>query len=541
MVANLTDDDIWQLNRGGHDPKKIYAAYAAATAHAGQPTVILAKTVKGYGMGEAGEGKNITHQQKKLGEEQLKKFRDRYRIPIPDDRIGEAPFYKPAEDSPELRYMHERRRALGGYLPARRSGAPTLEIPDLSLFESLLKGTGEREISTTMAFVRMLTALTRDKSIGERIVPIVADESRTFGMEGLFRQLGIYAAEGQLYEPVDSDTIAYYREDQGGQILQEGITEAGATASWIAAATAYANHGIPMIPFYAFYSMFGYQRVGDLLWAAGDSRARGFLIGGTSGRTTLAGEGLQHQDGHSHLHLSGIPNCVAYDPTYAYELAVILHDGLRRMFALREDVFYYVSVMNENYAHPPLPEGAAAGILRGMYLLRPAPAGDGPRVQLLGSGAILREVLAAADLLGEDFGVQADVWSVTSWTELRRDGLAAERWNLLHPAEPQRRSHVEELLGARPGPVVAASDYVKAVADLIRPFVPGRYRVLGTDGFGRSDVRARLREFFEVSRHFVALAALKALSDDGVLPPDAARQALERYKIDPDRPEPVRS
>jgi pyruvate dehydrogenase E1 component len=538
MVAHMTDDDIWQLNRGGHDPSKIHAAYAAAVKHGGQPTVILAKTVKGYGMGEAGEGMNISHQQKKMGENALRAFRDRYRIPIPDDKLPEAPFYKPADDAPEIRYMHERRQALGGYLPARRAEAPSLEIPELSVFDSLLQGSGKREISTTMAFVRMLTALCRDKAIGKRIVPIVADESRTFGMEGLFRQLGIYAAEGQLYEPVDSETIAFYREDQSGQILQEGITEAGALSSWLAAATAYANHGIPMIPFFIFYSMFGFQRVGDLIWAAGDSRARGFLLGGTAGRTTLAGEGLQHQDGHSHLLMSTIPNCVSYDPAYAYELAVILHDGLRRMLVEREDVFFYVTVMNENYAHPPLPEGAREGILRGMYLLTEAP-GDGPRVQLLGSGTILREVQAAAQLLEEDFGVRADVWSVTSWTELRRDGLAVDRWNMLHPTEPQRASRVERLLGQRSGPVVAASDSMKAVADQIRPFVPARYRVLGTDGFGRSDVRARLRHFFEVNRYFVAIAALKALCDDGHLPPETVRQAIERYKIDPDKPDPV--
>jgi pyruvate dehydrogenase E1 component len=538
MVANMTNDDIWQLNRGGHDPRKVYAAYAAAAKHRGQPTVILAKTVKGYGMGEAGEGMNITHQQKKVGEDALKKFRDRYRIPIPDDRIAEVPFYKPAEDSPEMQYMRERRSALGGYLPVRRAEAPALEVPELSIFDALLQGSGKREISTTMAFVRMLTALCRDKGIGKRVVPIVADESRTFGMEGLFRQLGIYAAEGQLYEPVDSDTIAFYREDQSGQILQEGITEAGALCSWLAAATAYANHGIPMIPFFIFYSMFGFQRVGDLIWACGDSRARGFLLGGTAGRTTLAGEGLQHQDGHSHLLMSTIPNCISYDPAYAYELAVILHEGLRRMLAEREDVFYYITVMNEKYAHPPMPEGMREGILAGMYLLEEA-EGEGPRVQLLGSGTILREVQAAARLLQEDFGVRADVWSVTSWTELRREGLAADRWNMLHPTEPQRTGRVERLLGERGGPVVAASDYMRTVADQIRPFVPGRYRVLGTDGFGRSDVRARLRHFFEVNRYFVAIAALKALCDDGHVPPDTVRQAIERYKIDPDKPDPV--
>jgi pyruvate dehydrogenase E1 component len=540
MVANLTDDDIWQLNRGGHDPSKIYAAYHAAVNHTGQPTVILAKTVKGYGMGEAGEGKNFTHQQKKLGDEAVRKFRDRYRIPIPDEKIAEAPFYKPEDDSPEIQYMHERRRALGGYLPARRSAAAKLEIPELSIFDSLLKGSGEREMSTTMAFVRMLAALTRDKKLGRYVVPIVADESRTFGMEGLFRQLGIYASQGQLYEPVDSDTIAYYREDRSGQILQEGISEAGALSSWIAAGTSYANHGLPMLPFYIFYSMFGFQRVGDLIWAAADSRTRGFLLGGTAGRTTLAGEGLQHQDGHSHLAAGTVPNCRAFDPAYAYELAVILHDGMRRMLWEQEDVFYYVTVMNENYAHPALPDGVREGILRGMYRLREA-QGERERVQLLGSGTILREALAAADLLRDDFQVDADVWSVTSFSELRRQGAEVERWNLLHPSEPQRLTYVEECLADRSGPVIAASDWVRAVPEQIRPYVPLRYRTLGTDGFGRADGRARLREFFEVNRFFIAIAALKALSDEGRVPPAAVRQAIEKYGIDPEKPDPVRS
>jgi pyruvate dehydrogenase E1 component len=540
MVAHMTDDEIWQLDRGGHDPVKIHAAYHAAVHHVGQPTVILAKTVKGYGMGEAGEGMNISHQQKKIAEKALKAFRDRYRVPIPDERIGEAPFYKPPDDAPEIRYMHERRRALGGYLPARRAEAPALPVPDLGLFAKLLEGSGDREYSTTMAFVRLLSILLRDPELGPRIVPIVPDEARTFGMEGLFRQLGIYAAEGQLYEPVDSDQVMFYREDQKGQILQEGITEAGAMSSFIAAGTSYANHGVPMIPFYSFYSMFGVQRVGDLFWAAADSRARGFLMGGTAGRTTLAGEGLQHQDGHSLLWVSTIPNCAAYDPAYGYELAVIVHAGLERMLVRREDVFYYVTMMNENYEHPPMPAGAREGILRGMYLLAPAPGGPGPRVQLLGSGTILREVLAAAELLREDFGVAADVWSVTSMSELRRDGLAVERWNLLHPGEPQRRSYVDECLRDR-GPAVAATDYVKAWADGIRPFVPGPYRTLGTDGFGRSDRRERLRHFFEVNRFFVAVTALKALADEGRLAPDTVRQALERYKIDPAKPDPVRS
>jgi pyruvate dehydrogenase E1 component len=539
MVAHLSDDDIWQLNRGGHDPQKIYAAYAAASKHEGQPTVILAKTVKGYGMGEAGEGQNITHQQKKMGENALRVFRDRYRIPIPDERLAEAPFYKPAEDSPELRYMHERRQALGGYLPARRTDVPPIEVPPLSAFEAQIKGSGDREISTTMAFVRLLTTLSRDEQVGPRIVPIVADEARTFGMEGLFRQLGIYAAEGQLYEPVDHDKVMYYREDKSGQILQEGINEAGATASFIAAGTSYANHGLAMVPFYVFYSMFGFQRVGDLLWAAGDSQARGFLLGGTSGRTTLAGEGLQHQDGHSHLAAANIPNCIPYDPTYAYELAVIVQDGLRRMLSLRENVFYYVTMLNENYVQPPMPEGAEEGILRGMYLLRGGAPRAPRRVQLLGSGAILREVIAAADLLHTDFEVESDIWSATSFTLLRRDGLDAERWNLLHPDETPREPVVTSLLRSRQGPVIAATDWVKAYADQIRAFVPGRYHVLGTDGYGRSDRRERLRHHFEVNRYFVAVAALKALADDGAVPPETVRAAIAKYGIDPDKPNPV--
>jgi len=490
-------------------------------------------------MGEAGEGMNFTHQQKKLGEEALRKFRDRYRIPIPDEKIAEAPFYKPPPESPELSYMHERRRALGGYLPVRHGRVSPLEIPPLETFKTLLEGSGKRDISTTMAFVRLLTALCRDKQIGPRVVPIVPDEARTFGMEGLFRQLGIYAAEGQLYEPVDHDQVMYYREDRKGQILQEGICEAGGLSSFVAAGTAYANHGIQMLPFYFFYSMFGFQRVGDLIWAAGDSRCRGFLVGGTSGRTTLSGEGLQHQDGHSQLLAATVPNCISWDPAFAHELAVIVHDGLRRMCAEQEDVFYYLTVTNENYAHPPLPEGSIEGILRGMYLFAEGPREAKQRVQLLGSGAILREVIAAAELLHNDFGVAGDVFSVTSWSELRRDGLDAERWNLLHPEETPRRAHVTELLAPRRGPVVASSDYMKACADQIRAFVPGRYVVLGTDGYGRSDRRAALRSHFEVDRHFVALAALKALADDGALPPATVRQAIEKYGIDPERPNPA--
>jgi pyruvate dehydrogenase E1 component len=537
MVAGMSDAEVWALTRGGHDPIKVYAAYAAAVEHAGQPTVILAKTVKGYGMGEAGEGQNITHQQKKMAENALRAFRDRFGINVPDDRIAELPYLRPAEDTPEMRYLRQRREALG-YLPARRATSQSLEIPPLSAFDGQLKGSGDREISTTMAFVRVLNTLLRDKAIGQRVVPIVPDESRTFGMEGMFRQFGIFSSSGQLYQPEDANQLMFYREDKTGQILQEGINEPGAISSWIAAATSFSTSDTPMIPFYIFYSMFGFQRVGDLAWAAGDSRARGFLIGGTAGRTTLNGEGLQHEDGHSHLISATIPNCVSYDPAFGYEVAIIVQDGLRRMYAEQEDIFYYLTVMNENYAHPPMPDGAVEGIVRGMYLLAEGPEG-GPRVQLLGSGTILREVIAAAELLRDDFGVAADVWSVPSFTELRRDGLVAERWSLLHPTEPPRRSYVETCLAARPdGPVVAATDYMKAFADQIRPFVPRRYRVLGTDGFGRSDYRRKLRYFFEVDRRFIAVAALHALAADGAVLDSVVADAIARYQIDPDKPYP---
>jgi len=539
LVANLTDADLKHLNRGGHDPQKMYAAYDAAVKTEGKPVCILAKTVKGYGMGEAGEGQNPTHQLKKLGLEALRGFRDRYRIPIEDDQLEKTPFYKPPADSPEMKYMHERRQSLGGYLPSRRDEPDPLDIPALDHFDALLKGSGKREMSTTMAFVRLLTLLLRHKPIAKRIVPIVPDEARTFGMEGLFRQLGIYASQGQLYEPVDHDQVMFYREDQSGQILQEGINEAGALSSFIAAATSQANYGVAMVPFYAFYSMFGFQRVGDLIWAAGDSRARGFLIGATSGRTTLAGEGLQHLDGHSHVQAGTVPNCVAYDPTYAYELCVIIQDGMRRMYVEQEPVFYYVTVMNENYLMPEMPEGSAEGILRGMYPLQQAEgAAD---VQLLGAGTILREVIAAAELLQQDYGLSSDVWSVTSFTELKRDGDAARRRALLHPAQEAPKSYVEQCLEGRGGPVVAASDYVKIHADQIRGFVPGAYHVLGTDGFGRSDTRDGLRRFFEVDRHFVVLAALRALVDEGKLGTDKLQDAIERYGINPDKPDPLTS
>jgi len=538
MVADMTDEDIWRLNRGGHDPIKVYAAYAATVRHKGQPTVILAKTVKGYGMGEAGEGMNITHSQKKMGETALKAFRDRFNIPIDDDQIGAAPFYKPPADSEELRYMQERRELLGGYLPARYADAPKLRTPELEVFKPVLEGSGDKEMSTTMALVRLMTIILRDKEIGRFLVPIVPDEARTFGMEGMFRQLGIYSSVGQLYEPVDADQVMSYREDKKGQILQEGINEAGAMSSWIAAATAYANHGQSMIPFYIYYSMFGFQRVGDLAWAAGDMRARGFLIGGTAGRTTLAGEGLQHQDGHSLVVASTIPNCVSYDPAYGYELAVIVQDGLRRMYQEQENCFYYITAMNENYVQPPMPEGVQEGILKGMY--RVLDGGQGKlRVQLLGAGTILRETLSAAELLKKDFEVTADVWSVTSFNELRREGIDAERWNLHHPEESPRRSYVERQLADTGGPVVAATDYIRTYADQIRPYVPRRYLVLGTDGFGRSDMRSQLRKFFEVNRYYIALAALKALADEGQLPAAKVAEAITRYRIDPEKPNPV--
>jgi len=551
MVADMSDEDLWRLKRGGHDPQKVYAAYAAAVEHEGQPTVILAKTVKGYGMGEAGEGQNITHQQKKIGEDSLRHFRDRFNIPITEEQIDDLPFYKPAEDSAPIRYLRERREALGGYLPARNISASALEIPDLSTLSVSLEGSGKRELSTTMAFVRILMSLSRDREIKDRIVPIVADEARTFGMEGMFRQVGIYAPEGQLYTPEDRDQLAYYREEKHGQILQEGINEAGALCSWIAAGTSYANHGLHMIPFFIFYSMFGFQRVGDLIWQAADMRARGFLLGATSGRTTLNGEGLQHQDGHSQLVAATIPTCRGYDPTYSYELAVIVQDGLRRMYADDEDTFYYITLLNENYPHGAMPEGSAEGICKGMYRLRAAHAADNagdtgdigtaadtPRAQLLGSGAILREVEAAAELLRDDFGVLADVWSVPSFNQLRRDGLEAERWNRLHPESESRPSYVETLLGPTEGPVVAATDYVRSFPEQIRPFVPRRYVTLGTDGFGRSDTRERLRAFFEVDRRHIVVATLKALADEGRLPAAKVTEALGKYEIETQGPEP---
>jgi pyruvate dehydrogenase E1 component len=543
MVSRMSDADIWRLNRGGHDPHKIYAAYAAAVKHKGQPTVILAKTIKGYGLGKQGQAKNPTHQLKKVDIATIREMRDQFNVPIPDDQLEKLPFYIPPADSPEMKYLREHRAALGGWFPQRRRKAESAPaVPALASFEPVLKGSGEgREISTTMAFVRILTALVRDKELGKRIVPIVPDEARTFGMEGMFRQLGIFAPEGQKYEPVDKDQVMFYREDKQGQILEEGINEAGAFSSWIAAATSYSHSNQVTVPFYIFYSMFGLQRIGDLAWAAADQRARGFLLGATAGRTTLNGEGLQHEDGHSHVLSSVIPNCVSYDPTYGYELAVIIHDGLRRMVANQEDVYYYITLMNENYEHPALPEGSEQGILKGLYLLKSAKQKSKLRVQLLGSGTILREVEAAAELLEKDWDVAADVWSATSFTELRRDGLAAERWNLLHPEDNPKVPYVTQCLEKRAGPVVAASDYIKTFADQIRPFVPRDriYKVLGTDGFGRSDSRAKLRHFFEVNRYFVAIAALKSLAETGEVKAKTVAEAIRKYGIDPAKPDPT--
>jgi pyruvate dehydrogenase E1 component len=538
MVADMSDEDIWRLNRGGHDPHKVYAAYAEAVESSGRPTVILAKTVKGYGMGEAGEGQNITHSQKKMGEDALKAFRDRFNIPISDDDISAAPFYKFAEDSVEMEYMRNSREQLGGYMPVRSDTAEPLIIPGLDIFDALLKDSGDREFSTTMAFVRMLSTLARDKNIGKNIVPIIPDEARTFGMEGMFRQLGIYSFKGQLYEPMDSDQVMYYREDIKGQILEEGINEAGAMSSWIAAGSAYSAHGVSMIPFYIYYSMFGFQRIGDLAWAAGDMQVRGFLMGGTAGRTTLAGEGLQHQDGHSLVVAGTIPNCVSYDPTFAYELAVIIHSGMKRMYQLKDNVFYYISVMNENYLHPAMPKGSEEGIIRGIYCLEEGEE-KGLKVQLMGSGTILREVIAAAVLLKKDFKINADVWSVTSVNELAREAQACARWNQLHPTKKARQSYLETQLRGRKGPVIISTDYIRTYAEQIREFVWSRFVSLGTDGFGRSDTRENLRTFFEVNRYYVVVAALKALSDDGELDSKVVQQAIKKYGIDPEKPDPV--
>ena len=542
LVADMSDDEIWALARGGHDPQKVYAAYAQAVAGNGRPSVILAKTVKGFGMGEAGEGQNINHQLKKMSLDAVRAFRDRFDLPVSDDQLDDMPYLRPAPGSAEARYFAQRRQAQGGQLPARVTHVAPLPVPPLSAFATQLQGSGERGQSTTMGFVRILGTLLKDPALGKLVIPIVPDESRTFGMEGLFRQIGIHSYLGQLYTPQDAGQLSYYKEAKDGQILQEGINESGAICSWIAAGTAYSNHGLATIPFYIFYSMFGLQRVGDLAWAAADARTRGFLLGATSGRTTLMGEGLQHDDGHSHVLSSVIPSCISYDPTYNFELAVIIQNGLRRMYVDQEDIYYYITVLNENYPHPAMPEGAEDGILKGMYLLHPAATDSAPalRVQLMGSGAILREVEAAAALLQQDFGIASDVWSATSLTELRRDGLAAERWNLLHPADEPRVPYVQQRLAAHAGPLVVATDYMKIVADQIRPFVDGRrFTALGTDGFGRSDTRESLRTFFEVDRHFIVLAALKALADDGRIARSQLQVAIEKYGIHVDKVDPA--
>ncbi len=540
LVADLSDADIDRLRRGGHDPLKIYSAYHAATRARGRPTVILAQTKKGYGMGQWGEGKMTAHQAKKLETDALLAFRDRFALPISDADVAELRFYKPAENSHEIKYLHARRKTLGGALPARTSSAPALPAPKLDAFARVIEGSHEREESTTMSFVAVLSQLLKSKDIGTHIVPIVADEARTFGMQTLFRQFAIYSSTGQMYEPEDRDELLYYKEAKNGQIIEEGITEAGAISSWIAAATAYSAHGVTMLPFYIFYSIFGFQRIADLIWGASDARARGFLIGATSGRTTLSGEGLQHQDGSSHVVASTFPNCVSYDPTYGYELAVIIQDGMRRMLDNQEDVFYYLTVTNENYRMPSMPAGAAPGILKGLYLLRAGGAAK-HRVQLMGCGTILREVLAAAETLEKDFNIAADVWSVTSFTELARDGMACERWNRLHPEATPRTTWIEQSLRDHAGPVIAATDYVRNFAEPIRAWVNRSYTVLGTDGFGRSDTRALLRRFFEVDRAHIAVAALKALADQEVIPAAIVNSAIQKFGIAADAVEPWRA
>jgi pyruvate dehydrogenase E1 component len=544
LVADWSDEDVWNLNRGGHDPHKVYAAFYAAANHKNQPTVILAKTIKGYGMGGSGQGMNIAHQAKKMNIEDIKAFRDQFKIPVPDDKLEELPLVKFEEGSSELNYMRERRMELGGYLPQRRAKAESLEVPKLEVFTPLLEATVEgREISTTMAFVRMLNMVVKDKIIGKRVVPIVPDESRTFGMEGMFRQLGIWNQLGQLYTPQDHDQLMFYKEDKHGQILQEGINEAGAMCDWIAAATSYSTHGVPMLPFYIFYSMFGFQRIGDLAWAAGDMRSRGFLLGGTAGRTTLNGEGLQHEDGHSHLWSGAIPNCISYDPTFAFELAVIIQDGMRRMMTNQDDVYYYITLMNENYAHPAMPKGAENDILKGMYRLRSV--GDAKaklKVQLLGSGTIFREVIEAADMLRDDWGVASDIWGCPSFTELGRDWNAVSRQNMLNPTDKPVLSHVEKLLKDTTGPVIVATDYVRLFPEQIRPALQNigkRYTVLGTDGYGRSDTREKLRHFFEVDRRWVTVAALKTLADEGQIEHKKVAEAIKKYGLDPKKPNPM--
>jgi pyruvate dehydrogenase E1 component len=552
MVEHLSDEQIRKLRRGGHDPEKVYAAYQAAVEHRGSPTVILAKTVKGYGLGESGEGRNITHQQKKMNEEELREFRNRFGIPISDDEVAAAPFYRPPLDTPEIEYILERRKELGGFVPQRVARAGPLAAPSPDLFEEFLKGTGNREASTTMAFARLIAKLLRDPSLGKQIVPIIPDEARTFGLETLFRQCGIYSHLGQLYEPVDSETLLYYREARDGQILEEGITEAGSMSSFIAAGTAYATHGINMLPFFIFYSMFGFQRIGDLIWAAADMRTRGFLMGGTAGRTTLNGEGLQHEDGHSHLLASAVPNVVAYDPAFAYELALIIQEGIRRMFQAQEDVIYYLTLYNENYSMPPMPQGAAKGILAGMYKLqagaatgrargRPDKNATGRKVHLFGSGPILRETMRAHEILADKYGIASDVWSVTSYKELRRECLAVDRWNRLHPTEKPRQSYLTRLLEHEEGPFIAASDYMKSVPEMIAPWVRGGLTALGTDGFGRSDTRPALRRFFEVDAESIVIATLTTLQGQGVVKSELVRKAIHELGVNPDKPDPVSS
>jgi len=540
MVEKMSDADIWRLNRGGHDPHKVYTAYDAAINHKDQPTVILAHTVKGYGMGAAGEGQNRTHSQKKLTEDEMVDFKNRFNIPLSDEEAAAASYYRPAEDSPERQYMLEHRKKLGGHLPVRKSSATPLKIPSLSAFKPILDGSDEREMSTTMVFVRLLTIITRDKNMGRHVVPIVPDEARTFGMEGMFRQLGIFSSVGQLYTPQDKEQVMFYKEDKSGQILEEGINEAGSISSWIAAATAYSTHNVNMVPFYISYSMFGFQRIGDLAWAAGDCRSRGFLIGATAGRTTLAGEGLQHQDGHSMVQAGLIPNCLSFDPTFGYEMAVIIHDGMKRMYEKQQDIYYYITAMNETYIQPAMPKGSEKGILKGMYLYKSG-GKKKKKVQLMGSGAILREVIAAAELLDKDWGVDADIWSCPSFNELAREALDAERWNRLHPLENAKTPYITQLLKGRRGPAIAATDYITQYSDQIRKWVPMEYTVLGTDGFGRSDTRANLRKFFEVNSYHVVIAALKALADKGALPAGKVDEAIKQYAIDADRSNPLYS
>ncbi len=540
MVSDMTDQDIWGLSRGGHDPRKVYAAYKKASDHKGQPTVILAKTIKGYGMGEAGEAQNTTHSQKSLGVEQMKVFRDRFNILLPDDEVEDIPYITFSDDSEEKKYLLARREQLGGFLPKRNHDAPVLKTPDLSIFSAMLKSTGDREISTTMAFVRILAALIRDKKVGQNIVPIVPDEARTFGMEGLFRSFGIYSSSGQLYEPEDSGKVMWYREDTKGQILQEGINEAGAMSEWISAATAYSNYNVNMVPFYIYYSMFGFQRIGDLAWLAGDIQAKGFLIGATAGRTSLNGEGLQHEDGHSLILANTIPNCVSYDPTYAYEMAVIIHEGFRRMYQDQQSVFYYITAMNENYTHPEMPKGVEAGILKGLYKLK-AGGKHKLKAQLLGSGTILREVEAAALLLEKDWKVSANVWSATSINELARDGQATDRYNRLHPEADNKQSYVAECLNKEAGVVIASTDYMRHYAEQLRPWIKSAYTVLGTDGFGRSDTRESLRSFFEVDRFHVVVATLNTLADQGQMGHDIVTKAIKKYNINSDALNPMKA